>query len=102
MAMLCAKASFVVAASRCCCVAAVKVPLLRIARLLSRLTANPAALLPPPCAVPSNMAMARVGGPLWLSAICLAWGTIAACFAAINRCAAATAWPHGGAPAFGA
>lgn len=36
-------------------------------------------------AVPSNMAMARLGGPLWLSAICLAWGTVAACFAAIDR-----------------
>lgn len=31
------------------------------------------------------MAMARLGGPLWLSAICLAWGTVAACFAAIDR-----------------
>lgn len=30
------------------------------------------------------MAIARVGGPLWLSLICTAWGIVAGCFAAIN------------------
>ena len=34
--------------------------------------------------VPANMMLARVGGGRWLATICLAWGIVASCFAAIQ------------------
>jgi MFS family permease len=38
--------------------------------------------------IPSNMALARLGAPLWLSAIVAVWGATAACFALIRGPAA--------------
>lgn len=38
--------------------------------------------------IPANMALSRVGGRRWLASICVAWGLVAACFAAINSTAA--------------
>jgi len=34
--------------------------------------------------VPANMAMTKIGGPIWLGAIALLWGIVAACFALIR------------------
>ena len=34
--------------------------------------------------VPANMMLTRVGGGRWLATICLLWGIVASCFAAIQ------------------
>lgn len=34
--------------------------------------------------VPANMAMTKIGGPIWLGTIALCWGVTAACFAAVK------------------
>jgi MFS family permease len=37
-----------------------------------------------PLQVPAVMVLAQIGGPMFLGAIAVMWGTVAACFAAVN------------------
>lgn len=39
------------------------------------------------CQLPSNIAISHFGGPIWMAGTIAAWGTIAACFAAVKSTA---------------